>query len=58
MMTRLSKETNTLVQHQSDVTEALTRIRLDTNLTSDGMRAAIDDVLAMVSEPVSTAESD
>jgi len=48
-MSKLSKETNILTQHNAEITEALRRIRLDTHLTSDDMRAAIDEVLAMVS---------
>jgi hypothetical protein len=48
-MSKLSKETNSLTQHNTDVTEALRRIRLDAHLSTDDMRAAIDEVLAMVS---------
>lgn len=48
-MSKLSKETDILTQHNVEVTEALRRIRLNPHLTSDGMRAAIDEVLAMVS---------
>jgi Fungal Zn(2)-Cys(6) binuclear cluster domain len=48
-MSKLSKETDSLSQHNADVTEALRRIRLDTHLSTDDMRAAIDEVLAMVS---------
>ena len=48
-MSKLSKETDVLTQHNTEVTEALRRIRLDTHLSTDDMRAAIDEVLAMVS---------
>jgi hypothetical protein len=48
-MSKLSKETDVLYQHNTEVTEALRRIRLDTHLSTDDMRAAIDEVLAMVS---------
>jgi ribosome-associated translation inhibitor RaiA len=48
-MSKLSKETDVLYQHNIEVTEALRRIRLDTHLSTDDMRAAIDEVLAMVS---------
>ena len=47
-MSKLSKETNTLSRHNSDVADALRRIRLDDSLSREGMRAAIDNVLAMV----------
>jgi hypothetical protein len=45
----MSKETDVLSQHNSDVTEALRKIRLDSSLSRDALRSAIDDVLAMVS---------
>jgi hypothetical protein len=48
-MSKLSKETDVLTQHNTEVTEALRRIRFDTQLSMDDMRAAIDEVLAMVS---------
>jgi hypothetical protein len=48
-MSKLTKETDILTQLNAEVIEALRRIRLDTHLTSDDMRAAIDEVLAMVS---------
>jgi hypothetical protein len=48
-MSKLSKETDVLTQHNNDITLALRRIRLDTHLSTDDMRAAIDEVLAMVS---------
>lgn len=48
-MSKLSKETDILAQHNIDVAEALRRIRLDTHLSTDDMRAAIDEVIAMVS---------
>ena len=48
-MSKLSKKTDVLTQHNTEVTEALRRIRLDTHLSTDDMRAAIDEVLAMVS---------
>jgi len=47
-VSKLSRETDSLSQHNYDVTEALRRIRLDESLTPDGMRSAIDEVLAMV----------
>jgi hypothetical protein len=48
-MSKLDRATNSLSQHNFDVTEALRRIRLDTHLSSDDMRAALDEVIAMVS---------
>jgi hypothetical protein len=48
-MSKLSKVTDSLTKHNTDVTEALRRIRLDSHLSSDDMRAAIDEVIAMVS---------
>ena len=48
-MSKLSRATDSLTQHQNEVIEALRRIRLDMHLSSDGMRAAIDEVIAMVS---------
>jgi hypothetical protein len=48
-MSKLDRATNSLSQHNLDVTEALRRIRLDTHLSSDDMRAALDEVIAMVS---------
>lgn len=47
-MSKLDRATNSLTQHNFDVTEALRRIRLDTHLSSDDMRAALDEVIAMV----------
>jgi hypothetical protein len=48
-MSKLSKETDVLTQHNTDVADALRRIRLDTDLSTDDIRAKIDEVLAMVS---------
>jgi len=48
-MSKLSQETSFLTQQNTEVTEALRRIRLDNSLTREGIRGAIDDVLAMVS---------
>jgi hypothetical protein len=48
-MSKLSKETDILTQRNAEVTEALRRIRLNPHMTSDDMRAAIDEVLAIVS---------
>jgi hypothetical protein len=42
------QEANSLNQHNSDILEALRRIRLDPSLSLDSIRAAIDDVLSMV----------
>ena len=47
-VSKLSKETDSLSQHNSDVTEALRRIRLNESLTPEDMRSALDEVLAMV----------
>lgn len=47
-VSKLSKETDSLSQHNFDVSEALRRIRLDESLTPDDMRSALDQVLAMV----------
>jgi hypothetical protein len=49
MMTQLSQESASLSQHNMSVTEALRSIQLDTSLSHQGLRAAIDGVLAMVS---------
>lgn len=49
-MTRLSNETVSLTQRQTDVTEALKKIRVDNSLSKEEIRAALDDVLAMVSQ--------
>lgn len=48
-MKKLNKEAISLNQYSADVTEALQRIQLDTSLSHQGLRDAIDDVLAMVS---------
>ncbi|KAJ5040634.1 uncharacterized protein L3040_006283 [Drepanopeziza brunnea f. sp. 'multigermtubi'] len=56
-LTKLSKKTISLNQHALDVTEALRRIRLDTSLSMEDMRAAIDHVLTMAPAPV-TPEND
>lgn len=47
-MTQLSRETKSLNQHNSSVTEALRQIVQDNSLSREGLRAAIDTVLAMV----------
>ncbi|PVH76575.1 hypothetical protein DL98DRAFT_535505, partial [Cadophora sp. DSE1049] len=44
----LSRESNSLSRHFNAVTDALHRIKFDINLSSDDMRAAIDDVLQML----------
>jgi hypothetical protein len=48
-MARLSIETVSLTRQQSGVAEALKTIRKNSSLTKEEMRAALDDVLAMVS---------
>ncbi|KAE9370837.1 hypothetical protein N431DRAFT_510204 [Stipitochalara longipes BDJ] len=57
-MSKLSKKTDVLTQHNTEVTEALRRIRLDTHLSTDDMRAAIDEVLAMTPNPLTPDEGD
>lgn len=47
-LSKLSKESISLNQHNYDVTEALRRIRLDTKLSTEDIRAALDDVISMV----------
>jgi hypothetical protein len=49
MMSKLTRESISLNQHNTDVTDALRRIQLDTSLSHQGLRAAIDGVIAMVS---------
>ena len=49
MMSKLTRESVLLNQHNIDVTDALRRIQLDTSLSHQGLRAAIDEVIAMVS---------
>ncbi|PVH74429.1 hypothetical protein DL98DRAFT_519242 [Cadophora sp. DSE1049] len=46
----LSKESTFLSRYFNDVADALHRIKLNIKLSSDDMRAAIDDVLQMVRE--------
>jgi hypothetical protein len=48
-MTKLNKDAHSLSQYTESITEALKRIRLDDNLSKEGIQAALDDVLAMVS---------
>ncbi|EPE24930.1 Zn2/Cys6 DNA-binding protein [Glarea lozoyensis ATCC 20868] len=45
-LSRLSKETGVLSKQNADLTDALRRIQLDRALSAEGMRAAIDNVLA------------
>lgn len=47
-LTNLSREAISLHQHALEVADALRRIRLDTSLSMEAMRAAIDDILDMV----------
>lgn len=47
-MVKLSHEAVSLAQHQNDVTDALRKIRLDETMSKEDIRAAIDDILAMV----------
>ena len=51
-MTALSRESGYLAQHQSEVIDALKQIKINTDLSSDELRAAIGDVLAMVSNAI------
>ncbi|KAH8599226.1 fungal-specific transcription factor domain-containing protein [Bisporella sp. PMI_857] len=46
-LSKLSKETDSLSQHNNEVAEALRRMRFDETLTSDAMRSLLDDILAM-----------
>jgi hypothetical protein len=48
MMTKLTRESASLNQHNTEITEALRRVQLDTSLSTEGLRAAIDDIIAMV----------
>jgi hypothetical protein len=48
MLSKLNQESLSLTQHNMSVTEALRRIQLDTTLSHQGLRAAIDGVIAMV----------
>ncbi|KAH7317930.1 fungal-specific transcription factor domain-containing protein [Rhexocercosporidium sp. MPI-PUGE-AT-0058] len=57
-MTRLSRESISLSRHNDDVTEALRRIRLDTNLSSEDIRAALDEVISMAPTPVTPDEDE
>ncbi len=47
-LSKLSKESVSMNQHSYDVTEALRRIRLDTKLSTEDIRAALDNVISMV----------
>ncbi|KUJ14533.1 uncharacterized protein LY89DRAFT_752603 [Mollisia scopiformis] len=46
-LSQLSNEANTLNQHNLDIIEALRRIQLNTTLSSESMRTAINEVLSM-----------
>jgi len=50
-MSKLSKQSRSLSRHNEDVADALRRIRLDTNLSTEDIREALDEVLSMVSDP-------
>lgn len=47
-LTQLGIETDSLTQHTLEVADAIRRIRLDVTLSSDDIRARLDQVLAMV----------
>lgn len=47
----MSKQSRSLSRHNEEVTDALRRIRLDTNLSTEDMRVALDEILSMVSVP-------
>ena len=49
-MSKLSKQSRSLSRHNEDVADALRRIRLDTNLSTEDIREALDEVLSMVSD--------
>ncbi|PVH70541.1 hypothetical protein DL98DRAFT_504521, partial [Cadophora sp. DSE1049] len=53
-----NRKSTSLSRHFNDVTNALHRIKLDIKLSSDDMRAAIDDVLHMAPTPVSSNDDD
>ncbi|KAL2065211.1 hypothetical protein VTL71DRAFT_2880 [Oculimacula yallundae] len=55
-MTTLSRESISLSRHMEDVTEALRRIRLDTKLSTEDIRSALDEVISMTPTPVSPDE--
>ncbi|KAK0111791.1 hypothetical protein ONS96_001059 [Cadophora gregata f. sp. sojae] len=55
-MTKLSKESVSLSRHNEDVAEALRRIRLDTNLSTEDIMTAIDGVLLMAPHPTTPDE--
>ncbi|KAF8846750.1 hypothetical protein BDZ45DRAFT_755662 [Acephala macrosclerotiorum] len=57
-LSKLSKETATLSQYNSDILNALRRIRLDTSLNEDGIRTAMDEILLMTPTPASQNEVD
>ena len=46
----MSKQSRSLSRHNEDVADALRRIRLDTNLSTEDIREALDEVLSMVSD--------
>jgi hypothetical protein len=49
MVTKLRSERTSFKQHNNDVTDSLRRIQLDHSLSQVELRAAIDEVIAMVS---------
>lgn len=55
-MTKLSKESISLSRHNEDVADALRRIRLDTSLSTEDIKVAIDEVLSMAPQPVTPDE--
>ncbi|KAH9214215.1 fungal-specific transcription factor domain-containing protein [Leptodontidium sp. 2 PMI_412] len=57
-MAKLSKKSVSLSRHNDDVTEALRRIRLDTKLSSEDIRAALDGVISMAPAPISPDEDE
>jgi len=53
-MTNLSRKSNSLYQHSSNVADALSQIQHNANLSMDEIRAAIDHILSMVGKKLYT----
>lgn len=52
----MSKQSRSLSRHNEDVADALRRIRLDTNLSTEDIREALDEVLSMAPRPATLDE--
>ncbi|CZT11075.1 uncharacterized protein RCO7_10158 [Rhynchosporium graminicola] len=57
-LTKLSRESISLSRHNDDVIDALRRIRLDSKLSTEDIRSALDDVISMTPTPVSPGDDE